>query len=361
MKQEFNKRDTQIVKGAAILCMLFYHLFEHAERVTSQQVDYRPLDLDMLLLISGFGNICVAVFAFLSAYGIVKGIMHWESDKGVEISEGHNLQVIYAQATRRFVKLVGNFLAMFLSVNILWFSKFDYKKYYGEGWQGGLYTLLDALGIAELFDTPTINMTWWYMELAIIIIFVVPLLYLAAKKLGVYLLFWAVILPELVEMSADMQRYYFVIVFGVLAARECWFEKLYGMKVPVWLQYIVGTALLVMSVLFRQNHVVYNEFAYLVDAPIALFFAWYVVLLFGNIPGVRRGLFFLGKHSMNIFFVHTFFYMAIYQKFIYSFHYAALIFVVLVAVCLTYSVALEGVKTLCAWGFRKAMKKQSNT
>lgn len=355
MKLEFDKRNTQVVKGVAILCMLFYHLFENEQLVTSLQVDYRPLPLNVLLLLSGFGNICVAVFAFLSAYGITKGIMIWECKNGLAVGAGESLKDVYSQATKRCVRLVGNFLAMFLSINLLWFSKFNYKGLYGGGWQGGLYVLLDALGLAEIFETPTINMTWWYMELAIVIIFAVPLLYLAAKKLGNYLLLLAVLLPVVVELGFDMKRYYFVVIFGVLAAVGGWFERVFTMKWPVWLQAVTGTVLLVFVVVFRQNYVVYNEFGYLVDAPIALFFAWYVSRFFGKIPGIWHALYFLGKHSMNIFFVHTFFYMAIYQKFIYSFRYAALIFVVLVAVSLVYSVVLEGVKKVIRMSGRKIM------
>ena len=47
---------------------------------------------------------------------------------------------------------------------------------------------------------------------------------------------------------------------------------------------------------------------------------------------------------MNIYFVHTFFYMAIYQEFIYSFRYAGLIFAVLLICSLAYSMVLEGIK-----------------
>ena len=346
MKREFSKRETLIVKGAAILCMLFYHLFEYEQLVTSLQVNYWPLSIRQLLLISGFGNICVAVFSFLSAYGITKSIMNKEKERGSLEDVGNGLRLVYSQAYKRFLRLTLNFVAMFVSVNLLWCTKFDYAGLYGRGWQGGLYAVLDGLGLADIFETPTINMTWWYMELAIIIIFLVPLLYLATKKLGNYMLILAVLLPVVIELGFSMKRYYFVIIFGVLAATEGWYERLYELKIPVWLQNVVGTILLVGLVLFRQNYVVYNEFGYLVDAPIAFYFAWYVVRVFGSVPGLWQGLHFLGKHSMNIFFVHTFFYMAIYQKFIYSFRYMVVIFVVLVAVSLAYSVVLETIKKL---------------
>lgn len=350
MKQEFSKKDTLVVKGAAILCMLFYHLFENENLINGLHVDYRPLSLSNLLLISKFGNICVAVFALLSAYGITKSIQAWERTKQAEACfDKDAMQKMYGQAGRRFGKLVLNFLAMFVSINLLWCTKFNYKGLYGGGWQGGLYALLDALGFASMFDTPTINATWWYMELAILIIFMVPLLYLLVKNLGHYSLVLAVLLPVVVEMNYDVKRYYFVVLFGVVVAWGNWFEKLWKLRLPLALQAVLGVVAMGGCILFRQNYVVYNEFGYLVDAPVALFFAWFVATILGRIPGVRTGLAFLGKHSMNMYFVHTFFYMAIYQQFIYSFRYVPAILVALVVVSLLYSVVLEAAKRGILW------------
>ncbi len=342
MKKEFTREDSSVVKGVAILCLLFYHLFEHAERVTTMQVDYRPFSLESFLLFSSFGNICVAIFVFLSSYGIAKGICEKER-KGELI----NFTQMFQMSCVRYIKLTINFLAMFISVNLLWFSKFDYAGLYGRGWQGGLYALLDATGLSGLFKTFTINQTWWYMELAIVIVFVTPLLYMVVKKLGYYVLPLAVLLPVVVDLTFDIKRYYFVMIFGVAAVVFGWFEKCFALKCPLIIQVVAGVVLLVGSVFFRQNYVVYTEFSYLVDAPIAFLVAWFSARMLAKLPVVGKVLGFLGKHSMNIYFVHTFFYMAIYQKFIYSFKYAGLIFLVLLGVCLVYSVVLEGVKRLC--------------
>ena len=349
MKQEFTKDDTMVVKGMAILCLLFYHLFEHYERVTTMGVDIRPFTMDTFLLLSGFGNICVAVFAFLSAYGITKGIMSRQQD---------TIREQYRHACGRYIKLTANFLTMFLSVNLLWFRKFDYQGLYGKGWQGLLYGLLDTLGLAGMFKTPTINETWWYMELAILIIFLVPLLFYVAKKMGSYSILLAVLLPVAVELTFDMKRYYLVIFLGVLAAEQKWFEKLFSIKTAFWKQVICGVLLLAAAIVIRQNYVVYHEFAYLVDGPIAFLFSWFGALILSRIPGVRQVLTLCGRHSMNIYFVHTFFYMAIYQEFIYSFRYAGVIFVVLLALSLLYSLVLEGIKKLC--GFEKGLRLIGN-
>lgn len=341
MKREFTKADTKVVKGMAVLFLLFYHLFEHYERVTQMQVNIAPFSMDTFLMLSGFGNICVAVFVFLSAYGITKGI------------EKQTL-FIFKDACKRYIKLMSNFLVMYISVNILWFQKFDYGKLYGKGWQALIYFMLDSLGLSAVFKTPMMNETWWYMEWAIWIIFLVPLLFFVAKKMGNYSIILALLLPSMIDLTFDFKRYYLVMLLGVLAARGKWFEKLFSWKAPLVLQGICGVFILFLSIVFRQNYVVYHEFGYLVDALIAIFLCWLGGRIITEIPGICQMFSFLGKHSMNIYFVHTFFYMAIYQEFVYSFQYAGIIFLILVLVSLLYSIILELIKK--GLGFYKLLQ-----
>ena len=177
-KSGFEKKDTLVVKGLAILLLLFYHLFENAAMLEQLNVVYAPIPQDIFLMLSGYGNICVAIFVFLTAYGITKGL-----PAAVEKTYFSDAM---QQAFRRFCRLVGNFVIMYLSVNLVWHSWFDYQKLYGKGMQGGILALIDLFGFAQFLGTPTLNMTWWYMELAILFIFLVPLLYPVVKKTGAY-------------------------------------------------------------------------------------------------------------------------------------------------------------------------------
>lgn len=55
---------------------------------------------------------------------------------------------------------------------------------------------------------------------------------------------------------------------------------------------------------------------------------------------------FVGKHSMNIFFMHTFIYSYYFGQFVFSFHWFGLIFLVLLAASLVCSMAIELLKKL---------------
>lgn len=337
-KTRFEKRDTLAVKGVAILLMLFYHLFESQELLVTLHVDHRPFSQEAFLMLSGYGNICVALFVFLSAYGITKGLM-------ADAAEGYDFARTLKKAGIRCLKLVGSFAVMYASVNILWFSHFDYVKLYGGGWQGGMFAMLDMLGLAEIFDTPTLNMTWWYMEIAIVIIFMIPLVYPTVKKAGRYLIVPALLLPSVLQMGENTERYYLVMLLGAVAAEEKWLEKLFALKLRKGWKLVISLALLAVSVLIRQNFMVHTYFLWILDAPVALFLCWFVGEFVSGIPVLSHGLVFLGRYSMNMFFVHTFFYMSLFRGFIYSFRYAAVIFLVLTGVSLAYSVVLELIKS----------------
>ncbi len=347
METRFSKKNSLEAKGLAILLLLIYHLFENKTMLEELQVDHTPFGREGFLTFTGYGNICVAVFVFLTAYGISVGLL------SRELSAKETL----AEAWTRFGKLMLRFFILFASVNLLWWRHFDYVSLYGEGKQGFLYALTDGLGLSMFFDTPTLNQTWWYMEIAYILIFLLPVLAWAVRKTGYYLLPVAFFLPYVFSMEFDIHRYFFVAVFGVCAAYGRLPDKLLALKIPVAVKWIGGLGLLVLSVLIRQNYAVHETYLWLVDAPIALLVIYVASALFGSVPGLREVLQFVGKHSMNIYLVHTFFYMALWRDYIYHFHYWLASLFICLGACLIYSLVLEGIKKGVVYLYKKVRKK----
>lgn len=335
MCREFSKKCSLMAKGLAILLLLNYHLFEDARAVADLQVDYRPFPLEAFLTFSKFGNVSVAVFVFLTAYGITMGL---------KCQEKITVQTMYRQALKRMLKLIGNFLALYISVIAVWLHWFDLGSLYGGGKQGFLYLLADALGFAQILDTPTLNMTWWYMEIAYVLIFLVPLLCILVQKVGYSLLFLIFFLPVVLNFNPDISRYLFTAAVGVCAAYGNWMEKLLHLKIHPVLRWPAGGAGLILCVMIRQNYFVQERFLHLADAGIAVFFAWFSLALFGSVPVIKGILELIGKYSMNIYMVHTFFYLILWRSYIYAFRYAGLILAALLLASLLWSVVLEQVK-----------------
>ena len=127
------------------------------------------------------------------------------------------------------------------------------------------------------------------------------------------------------------------------------------LKIPMILQWLLGVLGFVFCVLLRQNEFIHENYLFFVDGIIALFFVYFGGVLLVRVPIVSKLLQFIGKHSMNIYCVHTFFYWIIWRQFIYQFKYAGVTLLLLLACSLLYSVVLEVVKKYLLVAF-KSMK-----
>lgn len=346
--KKFTKDHTLMVKGVAIMLLLVYHLFHEQHVLTEMKVNYAPFSENAFLQFAGFGNICVAIFVMLTAYGLSVAV--FENDR-------FDVKEIYGKSLKRFGKLMLNFSIVYVTANLLCFSHLNYASLYGEGKQGVIMMLCDATGLSAVMKTPMLNGTWWYMKLAYVLIFLVPFLAWCVKKVGNTALLLAFLAPFVVVFDADIERYFFVAVFGVVAAYGNWPEKLMNLKIHPVFWWIFAVAGSVLSVLIRQNALVKDWFWNYVDAFVAFFLIGAIVMTLGTVPVVKTVLKFLGKHSMNIFLVHTFFYMIVWRKYVYYFEYAIATFVVLLGISLVYSVLLELVKKVVQKIFKILKKK----
>ncbi|MBQ7776957.1 MAG: acyltransferase family protein [Lachnospiraceae bacterium] len=344
MQKHFFKENSTIAKGVAILFMLIYHLFQSEFLVPLMNVDHRPFSAEGFDTLADFGKICVAIFIFITSFGISTGLFAQENISAKEA---------YSQAAKRFFSLMGNFFLLYVCVNLLWWYKLDYAAVYGVGKQGLLHLLLDSVGLSNFMGTPLLNVTWWYMEIAYLLILIVPLMALGMKKIGYPFVLLCLALPFTIEINPDIAHYYLTIVLGVCFAYGKWFDKLMSARIPAILHWIVGCAGFVGCILVRENKVVFENYLYIADAFIAVFLVYFAGILLASVPVLKTLLHFIGKHSMNIYLVHTFFYLILWQDFIYSFHYAGLILLVLLALCLLFSVLLELLKSLLIKAWRR--------
>lgn len=345
----FPKESSDMAKGIAILLMLFYHLFSTATDNAIMQVNYSPLPENLFLTLAKFGNICVPVFIFLTSYGISVKIFR---------NEGQTLKESYKGTWRRAGMLLARFFFMFAFVNLIWFRYFNYALCYGEGKQGVLAFITDALGLSHFFGTPSLNMTWWYMSIAYTLVFLVPLMAYLCKKTGTPFIGIAFLLPFLLPMEYDISRYFFVIAAGIFAAYTNLIEKIINAKFPFYLRWILEAGFLVFSVFARENEFVHENLLYLADGFIAFGIVLFAADFIAAVPVVRNVFAFLGKHSMNIFFVHTFFYLILYRDFVFRFRYAGVTFLILLALSLALSLVLYGLWKLLLFLLSKIARKQ---
>lgn len=75
MKQEqyrFDAEMSQVIKGIAIIIMVFHHLFGSSDWVLERNCFFSiPMgEYSLEYYVAVFGKICISIYAFLSGYGL---------------------------------------------------------------------------------------------------------------------------------------------------------------------------------------------------------------------------------------------------------------------------------------------------
>lgn len=157
--------DSSVLKGIAILMMLFHHVFYNPN---DGYLDFRIGDVWCINSLAAVCKLCVAVFVFISGYGLMtryKDVEHinlWEYYK------------------RRFVKLMFNYWfvwLIFVPISVLWLGPSLAAQY--NGTHISIKLILDFLGIVNWIN-PEIypyNPAWWFYGCIIALYIVFPLLH----------------------------------------------------------------------------------------------------------------------------------------------------------------------------------------
>lgn len=349
----FTVDKTEMIKGVAIILMLFHHFFAFPEWfVTGVSYIGIPLRANTLEFVIGkFGHICVALFAFLTGYGLF-----------FSYRSGNIVKKTFRRGT---IFLLGYFLVLFgvaIPINV-------------------------ALGkTSDLsFKFILMNMTAynhdlvpfaWYVWFYIALIVTLPFFYKAMSAHAFVTLPAFLLLPGIANFflakvaSSDfwvctavnfaMQYFLWVTcaLSGLCFAKykifdifEGAFEKLGQFK------YFGAVVLMLILMYFRayKSETLANYFTFdCIYAPIFIFFATHILLL---LPGVFGDfLKFMGKHSMNIWFLHSLFFFRTSElmKYAYAPRVSILIVMWVIILCLPISSALNYVSDLLT-------KKRSKT
>lgn len=338
----FTKAETRFCKGIAIILMLFHHLFNDYEEYAGYVVDYSPFSEDRIMYLALLGKVCVAIFAFLSGYGITVNY-HVKCERtGGAKSQGETVRFIF----RRYWKLMAAYwfvFALTLLCQPLGRTVFDA---YGENVKDILvYFIIDVFGLSYLFGTPSLNPTWWYMSIAIAIVLIIPLVIWLIQKIGAMgTLMLSIMCLGFTGLSNASTVYLFPAVLGAVCFGGNVFGRVDDFGRGRKLTCLIKSLFLLFAGMclatLRTN---YNYFG-IMDGLIALDLALLVHVLLVKIPIVNRAMEFLGKESGNMFMIHNQLYSFYFPGFFYSFHYWWLILAALVAVSCLVSVVINFIR-----------------
>ena len=353
---KFTKEHTMQMKGIAIIILLFHHCFLNAQRWATvpyeklattkgwgyYPISFAPFSSHTIQYLASFSKICVAMFVFMTGYGMW---VSYESQKKKTTMSNY--------IKKRMVTLMTGFLIIFVVTEILAIPTGRFIEVYGHDFRSVVYMIIDALGLAKLLGTPLFCLTWWYMSLAIVLIMIFPFVHSIMEKYQWIVVVASIIVPRACGFgqSTDLFRYLLAYTLGMYFAQH---DLLARIKEKFMEQNVVGKLLsLIVSLIglaviikCRQNAWIGWKYLDFWDG----FAAMYVIVLsyiyILNGEWIVKGLGFLGKHSMNIFLIHSFYRDVFFHKFTYSFYYAWLDYIVLMAISLVTSIVLEWFKKL---------------
>lgn len=353
---KFTKEHTMQMKGIAIIILLFHHCFLNAQRWATvpyeklattkgwgyYPISFAPFSSHTIQYLASFSKICVAMFVFMTGYGMW---VSYESQKKKTTMSNY--------IKKRMVTLMTGFLIIFVVTEILAIPTGRFIEVYGHDFCSVVYMIIDALGLAKLLGTPLFCLTWWYMSLAIVLIMIFPFVHSIMEKYQWIVVVASIIVPRACGFgqSTDLFRYLLAYTLGMYFAQH---DLLARIKEKFMEQNVVGKLLsLIVSLIglaviikCRQNAWIGWKYLDFWDG----FAAMYVIVLsyiyILNGKWIVKGLGFLGKHSMNIFLIHSFYRDVFFHEFTYSFYYAWLDYIVLMAISLVTSIVLEWFKKL---------------
>lgn len=308
-----SRNESQILKGVAILFMLFWHLFN---RIGNVDLCNTYLDVGNIPLVHFLCQATnpVSFFLILGGYGLY--VVNEKGDK------------------HRWSRLIKLLLHYWIVLTIFVYLGFNLnpERYPGDVWK-----------IVENYSTlnTTYNGECWFLFPYLLLSVSAPFLFNKLKNVKAWIILLITYVISFItsylisrhweDLFADHFLFYdfflyfhllFSFLLGAMAAREKWLEKL------SWIsgkgKYLWG----VLIILFLLRCV-------FTVSVLGGLYAFSFVVLFLKAPRygwVNSVLANLGKYSMDMWFIHSWFCYYLFKDFIYGFRYPVVIFLVLIVI-----------------------------
>ena len=283
------------MKGIAILAMLCHHLYAFPPDGVEPYTG-------VLHWFGVLGKVCVALFLFCSGYGLAANYK--------PISFKEDLKFI----GRRLVKFYLNYWVIFLifvPITIFCFHR-PLSAAYGEHVNIYKRLIYDILGVQ---GTYSYIITWWFNKLIIILYILFPLLNRGIRHMPWWALLFSIALTRIayeipdICNPADVCTWQLPFVFGIVW--KC--SEFKGEIISKWfvqhksIAAGISVVLLGCAILLRMKSIIPDWTGIRMDGLLSCTIALCVITIFRNFSYIMDILAFLGKHSMNIYLMHTFF------------------------------------------------------
>lgn len=345
-KNVFDKEASLKLKGAAIIMMITHHCFRTADRFIGYSVILTPLSEQQLINVAEACKICVSIFAFITGYGLY-----------LNYQNNHNSAQSWV--AKRYIKTFSGYWIVWtlcMIITQLRYGRVREMLFLDGRSMGIMYMAISFLGLNNLFTTPSIDYRWWYMGAAFLFIFLTPIVYKYKDNLWMVIIAIILLLRIIISYDGSIvaisseSAYAFLIPFviGGMFARYNSIEKWVSIgegKLLLKSCKFVAEAWMIMF-LYRAYisipRYLFWEFQYGVFPIVVLMFFIEFILPIGIIGTLLK---MVGKHSMNIFLVHSLI-QTYYPECIYGNKHFAVSILILLGLSLVISILIEYLKKL---------------
>ena len=304
------KNDSSIIKGVAILLMLWNHCFLPG-RFDGCDLVFSPLTQGTVEGIASFCKICVSLFAFVSGYGLCCSL------QSLDRRSGFTSRTIASWYRTRYLR---SFSGYWFIVIVAWIvcqclDGLTVAVYFKDGsmFTGLCNMLFDLSGTSSFFGTPTLIATWWYMSAALAFILLAPLIYRLMDRFSGVLCLALVCMATRVSGgfpgSINWLSFLPAFIIGMICAHSGFFQKVQLLCSSSKAKHVCLVLVLLLLMLACYKFPSHFPKKYFWDFSWGFFVIIYVTLIkctLPHIPFVRDAFVFLGSWSAEIYLVHSF-------------------------------------------------------
>ena len=205
--------------------------------------------------------------------------------------------------------------------------------------------VLDFFGLAHMFGTPTMNATWWFMSVIILLYLMVPVIAKAIDWSAETTFVVSIILMAFpyISLLPYIGKYFVWLppfVLGMYFAKRNGFDLIYKHNLSVFSEIALSGSMILLFAFIRYAH--NNSLEY--DAFFALAIILFSFFIISRIPVLNLVIEQFGKYSGAIFMFHTFIYNRYFIDLIYWFKYPPIIFLMMIGICCLVALGLERLK-----------------
>ena len=336
-----SKKDAAMLQAVAVMLMVWHHLFGFPERINVPYVLVLDRFFSIETYVSYFGRICIAVFAFISGYGMRKKVLRAKQKCGIF----YNYRSVLLQILKFFSRYWIVFFIFIPIGHVIKIYPFDLRRF-----------LNGIIGNGAGY-----NAEWWYVGTYLRLLLLFPILSWFADLIQKRMPFLAHILMALAVMvvlllprSASFYGFLSILlcfVQGMYFVDSNVFELLYRpLADRPFLRCAVG--LMLCSIVFILRF--YGVQDYLIVA--AFVFAVVIILRPNRLMCfVQPVLLYAGKYSTYIWLTHTFFGYYYFQKLTFFPRYSWLVFLWCMLLSIATGIAMECILTWITKGLGKAL------